>query len=225
MWARRHPRVDREHTLRAIVESLRHPAVPRRASDLAYKVATDSDAVGVRCAHKACTQCPGTPDSVEHKYHACPRTRRVWELVLRAWEALTGEQLDASDPWVTLWGLGPQAWEDGAKPRPPAREEVWQVVHKSTLLAIHEMWRRPARKAHHVYQRVQTLVQQMASDRRSRLSPDTFESLWVETGAAVLAGTARRLVTAGLWSHKRKRVPGPVQASIWTDGSGGKPGL
>ena len=100
---------------------------------------------------------------------------------------------------------------------------MFAVIHKATLMAIHEKWRSNG-KAHQVYGRVQKLVQQVVQDRRWRVSKSKFESVWVDTGAAKAVGREGRIVMAPLWAarHFARDKAGP-QIEIYTPmGQGGE---
>ena len=81
-------------------------------------MATGTDYVGAKygAAVDTCPGC-GQTDSVAHKYMSCARSKKVWKMVLGAWNGLTGESLDHEDAKVVLLGLRRHQWERcGAAP-------------------------------------------------------------------------------------------------------------
>ena len=113
--------------------------------------------------------------------------------------------------------------------------EVFQVIHKAALHAIHKEWQRKApRKANQMYEEVKRTVARMVGDRRDTAGGANFEKAWVETGL-VKVGGKDRVMTGAMWERgmapvwrgrekqKEEEVPSGV-LEIYTDGSGGKTG-
>ena len=175
-WNRRGRAVDAwEDDVRAVYAGIRHPAVPRFMSDRALKVAIGQEFCGPRffegasAARAKCRRCQEA-ETTEHRYCQCAEVRQLWKLVLSTWRRMSGERLDPADDWITAWGLRRVTWtdeKDQAAYGGADREEVFQVLHKATIQAIHEEAQRlRPRKACHMYRRVQNLVHSMVADRR-----------------------------------------------------------
>jgi len=151
---------------------------------------------------------------------------------------MSGERLDPADEWITAWGLRRVTWtdeKDQAAYGGADREEVFQVLHKATIQAIHEEAQRPRpRKACHMYQRVQNLVHGMVTDRRRDGSAAAFTRTWIEPGY-VQVGQGRPL-SIGVWSLGFRPTErgnhsddsgadgSGDEVAIYTDGSGDRGG-
>jgi hypothetical protein len=110
IWREKGLNIERkEEDMRRVYESVRHPAIPRHMSDQAYKVTTCTEYVGARFHRKMedprrwCPRCK-QEDSVAHKYWRCTEVTKLWGLVGRAWERMSGEKLNWNDEWVAAWG-------------------------------------------------------------------------------------------------------------------------
>ena len=75
-----------------------------------------------------------------------------------------------------------------------------------------------------MYGRIQSTVQKMVRDRRRRVARAQFERVWVDSGAVEVAGRARQVLTAPMWSKGAAHRDGGEKVEIYTDGSGGKEG-
>ena len=113
--------------------------------------------------------------------------------------------------------------------------EVFQVIHKAALHAIHKEWQRKApRKATQMYEEMKRTVAKMVGDRKDTASEASFDNAWVRTGL-VKGGGKGRVMTGAMWEKsmapvqigrekkEEEEVPSGV-LEIYTDGSGGKTG-
>ena len=131
------------------------------------------EAWALRTGHVPLRQrCSG--DGSPHTFHECERSRWVADKILARWRVCTGEELlQGSDARLVLFGDRSHTWPDEAACSEFARlEEPFAVVHKAMLHILLEERNRdaaprakPRRSAAHVYQRVQNLVQRIASER------------------------------------------------------------
>ena len=72
-------------------------------------------------------------ETAQHEHHDCPElAQRVWKAVAAEWLRTTGEELDVSNPLVTVMGVR-------GLPRAEAetREAAWRLLHSVALLQIH----------------------------------------------------------------------------------------
>ena len=162
---RRIDRIDVSRSLTAPHEPSMHSPTLAGAThvereDLEVHIRRGKGWVGHRPHHKAV-------DAVL-RFTADERKKQAWRM--------------RGNEWTTLWGLRRRAWDREAPAEAGGTEEIWQVLHKSTLQALHEFYKQPSAKVHKVYRRVQSLFQTLASDRRTRLSGKTFSEKWVDAG-------------------------------------------
>ena len=91
-------------------------------------------------------------------------------------------------------------------------EEVFQVIHKATIQAVHEAaGRRSAGDARHMYNRVQGLTCRMIADREASVASARFQKVWVEpgyVGERKGGGGARREVDMWGTDFKRNKAGG-----------------
>ena len=123
----------------------RHKAVPQFMGHRAYKVATRTDFSNrkFRGSTMPAWKCPrcGQEDSTTHKYSTCVEVKKAWGHTFAAWQRLTGERLDPTDEWLTAWGMRAKTWGSEEEQRQyggAAKEEVFQVMHKAMIQAIHD---------------------------------------------------------------------------------------
>ena len=100
-------------------------------------------------------------------------------------------------------------------------EEVFQVIHKATLQAIHEdamlRNRMTMGLAQHMYQRVQNLVRKIISDRRTTATKERFVRTWVRPGYVVTGEQGADCLGVRMWepgfkkSEKGERATGRRQ--------------
>ena len=166
-----------------VYAGLRHGAVPLHWSDRAYKAATGTEFAGSKLLGRGarCGACMCGDADTQHRYSGCPEVRRLWAKVLEAWWRISGgERLEAGDEWVTAWGARWSTWTDEQEQERYGNddlEEVFQVIHKATIQAIHEAaGRRVNRAARTMYQRVQYLVGRAVADRAGAVPRGTFAS-------------------------------------------------
>ena len=173
----------------AVYAGVTHPAVPLYMSDRAYKAATGAEFAGRKLLREggSCWKCGCADADTRHRYAGCPEVRELWGQVLGAWRRISGgERLDPGDEWVTAWGARWATW--GSKEEQEAyegeeMEEVFQVIHKATIQAVHEAaGRRSAGDARHMYNRVQGLTRRMIADRAASVASARFQKVWVEPG-------------------------------------------
>ena len=72
-------------------------------------------------------------ETAQHEHHDCPElAQKVWKAVAAEWLRTTGEEIDVSDPLVTVMGMR-------GLPRAEAetREAAWRLLHSVVLLQIH----------------------------------------------------------------------------------------
>ena len=84
-----------------------------------------------------------------------------------------------------------------------AKEEVFQVMHKATIQAIHETHgSTKSKKAHVIYQRAQRLVQSIVEGRYRVAGAESFDTTWVAPGFVQMA--KGKPLTAAMWNKKRQ---------------------
>ena len=187
-----------------VYAGITHPAVPLYMSDRAYKAATGTEFAGRKLMGEGggCWKCGCADADTRHRYSECLEAGNLWEKVFTAWERVSGgERLDPKDEWMTVWGARWAAWgsaREKEKYGGEGLEEVFQVVHKAALQAIHEAAsRRSKGGAQHMFQRMQTLVQKMVVDRAASTTAAKFKRVWEEPGYVRRGKSGVR--TAGMW--------------------------
>ena len=195
-----------------VYAGLRHSAVPLHWSDRAYKAATGTEFAGSKLLGRGarCGACACGDADTRHRYSGCPEVRRLWANVLEAWYRISGgERLEAGDEWVTAWGARWSTWSDEQEQERFGNddlEEVFQVIHKATIQAIHEAaGRRVNRAARHMYQRVQYLVGRAVADRAGAVPRGTFARVWERPGYAKRVGREKVICTAHMWGKHFKQ--------------------
>ena len=191
------------------VKCIRHPAVPSEMTEVAHKVAFSGFAFGPNkrriCKRDTCPCGNGHAETVEHTFKDCPRSKRLWELVMASWRAVTGEtKVCATDGRAALLGDRSGTWLTEADEAEWAGlEEPWAVAHKATLHVLFTERNRDAaphaptrRTAAQLFQKVQSTVQLVASLRWHRavkgrhqdggLGMDRFRKRWEAPGIAVI---------------------------------------
>ena len=195
-----------------VYAGLRHSAVPLHWSDRAYKAATGTEFAGSKLLGRGarCGACMCGDADTQHRYSGCPEVRRLWAKVLEAWWRISGgERLEAGDEWVTAWGARWSTWTDEQEQERYGNddlEEVFQVIHKATIQAIHEAaGRRVNRAARTMYQRVQYLVGRAVADRAGAVPRGAFARVWERPGYARRVGRERVICTARMWGKDFKQ--------------------
>ena len=163
------------------------------------------------CGRDACPCGGGHAETVEHTFKNCPRTKRLWELVLAQWRTVTGEATVTTEHGrIVLLGDRSVSWATEADQAEWAGlEEPWAIVHKVTLHVLLEERNRDAaprpgtrRTAAQLYQKVQSTVQRVvdmrwgaarASRRRDAgQAMARFRTRWEAPGLAVIAADASK---------------------------------
>ena len=77
----------------------------------------------------------GHAETVEHTFHKCLRSRRLWELITAQWRDVTGEaKITADHGRVVLLGDRSGTWAaETDEAEWAGLEEPWAVVHKVAL--------------------------------------------------------------------------------------------
>ena len=168
----------RERAIARAVRCIKHAAVPPEMTDTAFKVLHSGFAFGPNkrgiCHRDACPCGMGHAETVEHTFHKCARSFRLWELLTTQWREVTGEtKITADHGRVVLLGDRSGTWATEADEAEWAGlEEPWAVMHKVALhvlflernkdAAPHPPTRRTAQQ---LYQTVQTTVQRIVNMR------------------------------------------------------------
>jgi hypothetical protein len=149
-----------------------HPAIPRWMSDVVFRAATGADLVGPRVFKDRRAQCNrcGGGETCSHKYGTCGAVVVAWARMLGKWKAMTGETVDPTDEWVTVWGLRWSRRQAGDTKCP--MEEAFRVIHASMVVAIDEESRRKKPGGpEKIVQRACALVPSEGGDHRPRSTP------------------------------------------------------
>ena len=212
----------------------RHKAIPTWMQDIKYKSATETDLVGERffqgdrASRAVCKRC-GLADSTAHKFRRCGEVQIAWKTQLTKWESMTCQKCDHKDEWITGWGWRLAENPEDCVAYSAAHEEVFQVLHASTTVAIHQehALQEPG-KAHTIVERAERLARHVIDDRRRQMTAKKFEEVYVGTGL-VTWRDERKLQWK--WSYKNPRghqgedgEEMEPDAEIYTDGTGGKSG-
>ena len=86
----------------------------------------------VRCGRDKCPCGGGHSETVDHTFKDCSRSKRLWELVLAQWRAVTGEATVTADQGrVVLLGDRSVGWKTEADEAEWAGlEEPFAIIHK-----------------------------------------------------------------------------------------------
>ena len=105
--------------------------------DVLYKTLVSGHNIGgvkQKDEHAMCARCRlagrRVEETLEHAYATCSAVAMLWAVVLRRWNAATGQALDATDLRVTLLG-------DRGEQTHALSEGLWRMVHASTVWAVH----------------------------------------------------------------------------------------
>ena len=206
---------SRREDIAKVYEGITHPAVPIHMSDRAYKVATGTEFTGRKFLGDkgGCARCGCVDETTLHRYARCPEVCKLWGLVCGAWHRISGgERLDPGDDWIKMWGARWATWKDPQEKEDYGSEEVeevFQVIHKATLQAIHEdaMQRNRMTQglARHMYQRVQNLVRKIISDRRTTATKERFARTWVRPGYVVTEEQGTDCLGVRMWEPGFKK--------------------
>ena len=162
------------------------------------------------CGRDECPCGGGHAETVAHTFKDCPRSKRLWDLVLAQWRQVTGEKKVTSHGRIVLLGDRSVTWETEADEAEWAGlEEPWAITHKVTLHVLLEERNRDAaphpgtrRTAAQLYQKVQNTVQRVADMRwhaaRASRRRDgghamtRFRARWEAPGLAVITADASK---------------------------------
>ena len=128
---------DRTRAIARAVTCVRCKAVPPEMTETAFRVLHSGFPFGpskqTLCGRDQCPCGGGHAETVEHTFKDCPRTKRLWELVLCAWRTVTGEKKVTSHGRIVLLGDRSVSWETEAEQAEWAGlEQPWAIVHKVT---------------------------------------------------------------------------------------------
>ena len=234
------PAERRAATIGRAIRRVRHPAVPAEQQETAYCVALSGFAFGPeKRTISGRPDCPcgkGHEETVEHTFQRCDRSRRLWQLVLEPWRRITGEaRLAPSDGRVVLFGDRSGTWRCEAEQGAFAGlEEVFSVIHKAVLHVLLEERNRDAapqpakrRTASQLYQKVQRLVQRVASwrwqDARAARHGDDgarmarFRKRWEAPGFACIPANCQSVIVTLFFrddTRARYHRPRPQNAPL-----------
>ena len=133
---------ERERAVARAVTCIKHKAVPPEMTETAFKVAHSGFPFGPNkrhiCGRDTCPCGGGHAETVEHTFHKCARSYRLWELVLAQWRAVTGEsKIVAGNGRIVLFGDRGCTWSSETEEAEWAGlAEPWHVLHKVTLHVI-----------------------------------------------------------------------------------------
>ena len=221
------PVAHRTGAIARAVRRIKHPALPPEFTETAFCVAFSGFPFGPEkgkmCGRTTCPCDSRAPETVEHTFHTCHRSMRIWELVLSSWRDVTGEsKIKPTDGLVVLFGDRSGTWLDEAEQAQFAGlEEPFAVLHKITLHTIlQERNRDAAPKAKQrrsptvLFQKIQHVVQRVASHRwrqaRRQQQFDhgdavtAFRKRWEAPGIAVIAADEQS-ITIILFMRKAVR--------------------
>ena len=178
---------------------------------------------GTMCGRTTCPCNSSAPETVEHTFHTCHRSMRIWELVLSSWGDVTGEsKIKPTDGLVVLFGdRSGTRLDEAEQAQFSGLEEPFAVLHKITLPTIlQERNRDAAPKAKQrrsptvLFQKVQHVVQRVESRRwrqaRRQQQFDhgdavaAFRKRWEAPGIAVIAADEQS-ITIILFMRKAVR--------------------
>ena len=196
--------------LAKIYAGITHSAIPFHISDRAYKVATGTEFTGKKFLGNkgGCGRCGHSDETTRHRYHECGEVRKLWQLISDAWHRISGgEKLDPVDPWFTLWGARWIGWKDEEEKKAYGSEdleEVFQVIHKSAIQAIHESASRKeqgaCRLAQHMYERLKVIAYNIVKDRIKMGSAEKVGRIWIKSGYIRQVGRRNIGMVVMMWS-------------------------
>jgi ribonuclease HI len=225
--------VDFRAKLMQIAKDLQHEAVPPKMQDNLRRVATSSlptagkqsqrwhgGTTGLGYCARRCCGGSRFEETLEHLIADCPYAAGLWSAVLLRWNACTGEQLEYTDPRVTMLG-------DRGDGRRAATEEPWRVLHAVVVGVL----LRTARAARELSNAVQPSPSQLLSEvrremehamtnRRLRLQRERKGGLFEERWREVCDARAYQLRCEALDDPTEPcRGKAPPRRRIYTDGS------
>jgi ribonuclease HI len=172
------PEPFRTQAIARAMKCVHHKAVPPEMAEVAYKVAMSAMPFGPNksgiCKRDACPCGSGAAETIEHTFHECARSKRLWEMVLEQWGSVTGEtKVKAADARVVIFGERSGQWIDEAEQSDFAGlEEPFAVIHKTTLDVLYQERNKDAapgartrRTAMQLYQKVAKLVQMIVTQK------------------------------------------------------------
>ena len=242
-WYAKLPPAEEAEKRGGILKGCRHPAVFPRYQDVVYKVAISGLYIGafrckkkeddmickrIGCGVKKGDRWTGCEETVQHAFHACEPIARFWRQVIERWNAHTGEQLDPSDPKVTL--LGDRG--EGAR---AYTEEMWRVVHAACLWVINST-RLASKEEESQGKRntsVNAMIGKVGKEVRSMAyarmleqarcgKREAFNLAWVKTSGVTCATGKMRVHILSEMQHAQVQqvedVRETVRLSVYTDG-------
>ena len=235
--------------IRSIATGMRHPAIPQQESHhLCITMHHGHWQGGQKCKGEEalCAHCLRAGTRVEetstHAHHECGVAKAVWQEVAERWKQATGEELDVTEPLLTVAGLRTPPADLGdtgsqeAMKKWRAGEPGWRLLHSVTLLQLHQA-RCRSHAAYHAKERrtpkktsakcILTEVRRRVQDRlefeyrkaqhaeenaRQRGARSAFFNQWVDTGLAEVRKQGPRL---SLFSKPRPEADGePAKGTI-----------
>ena len=200
----------RNEAIGRAVKRVKHKAVPSEWTETAFRVLHSGFPFGPNkpfCHRDTCPCGSGAQETVSHTFHACLRSRKLWEWITEQWRKITGEGLvKATDPRVCLFGDRSMCWYSETDQSEFAQlEEAFATIHKATLHVIKEERDRDAapragkrRTARRLYQTIQSRVQRVvemrwaaarAAERAGVEDAELrFKKDWVAPGFAQIRG-------------------------------------
>ena len=138
---------------------------------------------------------------------------------------MSGQKCSSTDEWITGWGwrLAENAGEDTLA-YSKDHEEIFQVMHASTVAAIHiEHAKAAPGKAHTIVEQADRLAKSIIDDRRRNMAHKKFVDTYVGIG---LIEWADRKERNWKWAHRQPyrnhEVEIEAEKELYTDGTGGK---
>ena len=109
-------------------------------------------------------------------------------------------------------------------------EEVFQVMHASTVAAIHiEHAKAEPGKAHTIVEQADRFAKSMVEDRRRNMTRKSFEDTYVGTGLIEWAGEKDHQWRNWKWAYRKPQndheIELEAEKELYTDGTGGKPDM
>jgi ribosomal protein L40E len=213
-----------------VYRKTRHKAIPAWIQDIKYKAATETDLVGERfflgerASRAICKRC-GLIESTAHKFRRCGEVQLAWKTQLQRSEAMSGQVCSSTDEWITGWGwrLAENAGEDTLA-YSKDHEEIFQVMHASTVAAIHiEHAKAAPGKAHTIVEQADRLAKSIIDDRRRNMAHKKFVDTYVGIG---LIEWADRKERNWKWAHRQPyrnhEVEIEAEKELYTDGTRGE---
>ena len=215
---------ERERRIATIAEGLSHWAIPCEERLHLQITAHHGHTQGAKKCKGDMALCAAclkrgrrVEETAQHEHHDCPElAHKVWRAIAKEWLRTTGEELDVSDPLVTVMGMRGLPREEAEK-----REAAWRLLHGVVLLQLHRARNRvhaamhaktpyePRRtSAHHVLHEVRRRTQRQldlihlrarhaaengATRQNGRGTMAEFQHHWITSGMATFSKHGPRL--------------------------------